>query len=452
MAEAAAGGAVSASREAFSEGYRRWLLALLLVTYTLNFVDRTIVAVLAQPIKLELHLSDAQLGVLGGLAFAAFYTTIGIPMARLAERSSRVLIMGVCVAVWSVMTALGGVARTFTQLALVRMGVGVGEAGFVPTAQSLISDHFPPARRATALAVFTVGIPLGSLIGAVSGGWLAQNLSWRAAFFAVGAPGLIAALLIFTTFKEPPRGLHDVQTSDQTPSVWEVMRRLAAKRGVLLVLVGATLASTAGYSVGGFLGAHLVRHFHMGYAQAGLVGGLIVGGPTCIGAFGGGPLSDLLGKRDKRAYAWVPAAGLLFATPFFAFALVQPVWTSFFALMLIGAAGQQFYLAPTFAVVNNAMDARTRATAVAFMTLCLNLLGLGLGPTLAGVLSDHFAGLLSAGTGLDVLKLCQAHGSSACDASATGLQYAMIVMTGLYGAGALAYLIAGRWLRRDLTS
>lgn len=445
--------AASPERDPYSAGYRRWLLALLLITYTLNFVDRTIVAVLAQPIKLALHLSDAQLGLLGGLAFAAFYTAVGIPMARLAERMSRVAIMGVCVALWSAMTALGGVAQTYTQLALARMGVGIGEAGFLPTSHSLISDHFPPSRRATALAVFSMGIPLGSLVGAFSGGWIAQHLTWRIAFFAVGAPGLIASLLILATFKEPPRGLNDgAESAGPTPSTWAVLRRLASKPGVLWAIAGATFASTAGYGIGNFLGPHLVRHFGMGYAQAGLIGGLIVGAPTCISALSGGVLSDLFAKRDKRAYAWVPAAGLLFAAPIVVYALMQPAWPRFFVFMLIAAVGQQLYLAPTFGVVNNAMGPRMRATAIAFMSVCLNLVGLGFGPTLAGLLSDHFAGALKRGADMDLLGLCMASPHAACDTSATGLQYAMIVMAGFYALGGIAYLISSRSLRRDLAS
>jgi MFS family permease len=451
MAQAEAAAGAPAAERTFSGGYRAWLLAVLLIAYTLNFIDRTIVAVLAQPIKLALHLSDTQLGLLGGLAFAAVYVTLGIFLARLADRTNRVVLMGVAVAIWSAMTAAGGIAQSYLQLALTRMGVGLGEAGFLPTAQSLISDHFPPSRRATALGVFTLGIPLGSLIGAVTGGWIAQNLNWRVAFFVVGLPGLIVALLMLATFREPPRGLTDPGgAAAETPSAWEVLRRFASRPGVLWALAGATCASTAGYAVGAFLGAHLVRHFGMGYAQAGLVGGLIVGGPTCIGAFGAGPLSDLFGRRDKRAYALVPAAGLLFAAPLFAWAMTRPVWTDFFAFMLIGAAGQQFYLAPTFAVINNAMDARMRATAVAFMSVCLNLVGLGVGPLLAGALSDGMARRLAQGTTADLLNLCVAGAKGPCDAVATGLQYALLAMVGFYAVGAVCYLIAARTLKRDL--
>ena len=453
MAEATVAAEPLRAKTIYSNGYRTWLLALLLVTYTLNFVDRTIVAVLAQPIKLALHLSDTQLGLLGGLAFAAFYTGVGIPMARLAERMSRVVIMAVSVALWSAMTAAGGLAQTYLQLALARMGVGIGEAGFLPTSHSLISDHFPPSKRASALAVFSLAIPLGSLIGAVSGGWIAQHLNWRIAFFTVGAPGLIVSLLVLSTLKEPPRGnLDAADSSGPPPSTLAVLRRLASKPGVIWAVVGASCASIGGYGVGNFLGPYLNREFGMGYAQAGLIGGLIVGAPTCIGTLFGGLISDLIGKWDKRGYAWVPASGLLIATPVFVYALMRPTWVEFFTVMLIGAIGQQLYLGPTFGVVNNSMEPRMRATAIAFMSVCLNLFGLGFGPTLTGLLSDKFGGALSGSAGADVLSLCHESAKAACNISATGLQYAMIVMTGFYALGGLAFLMASRTLRRDLAS
>lgn len=434
----------------YSNGYRRWFLFLLVITYTLNFIDRTIVAVLAQPIKEALRLSDTQIGLLGGLAFAFVYTTFGIPMARLAERHSRVLIMTVAITVWSVFTAMGGLVSNFWQLALARAGVGVGEAGFLPTSHSLISDHFPPSRRATALAIFALGIPLGSLTGAFAGGWIADHLSWRTAFFVVGAPGLLAALLVLFTFKEPPRGMNDSEAVGQPPSILAVLRRAFSKPGMVWAVAGATCASTGGYGVGNFLGPHLIRHFHLSLTDAGWVGGLIVGGPPLIGALFGGIIADRVGKHDKRGYGWVPAAGLIFAAPLYMVGLAQPDWRVFFALMLLGGVGQQFYLGPTFGVVNNSMHPQMRATAVAFMSVCLNLVGLGIGPLLTGRLSDTFNAALSAGTGMDVLNLCQATATGACNASATGLQYALIVMTGFYVLGALCFLVATRTLRRDL--
>ncbi len=434
----------------FSDGYRRWFLFLLVVTYTLNFVDRTIVAVLAAPIKKALLLTDTQIGLLGGLAFALVYTGLGLFMARLAERYSRVVIMTAAIAVWSVFTALGGLASNFWQLALARGGVGVGEAGFLPTSHSLISDHFPPSRRATALAVFALGIPLGSLTGAFVGGWIAQHLDWRTAFFVVGAPGLAAALLVMLTLKEPPRGLNDTEAVGRTPSFMAVLRRFASKPGTMWVVAGATCASTGGYGVGNFLGLHLVEHFHMKLDLAGVVGGLIVGGPPLIGALFGGVIADGVGKRDKRGYGWVPAAGLIFAAPLYMAGLMQPVWPVFFALMLLAGVGQQFYLGPTFGVVNNSMHPQMRATAVAIMSVCLNLVGLGIGPLLTGRLSDTFQRSLHGGTGIDVLHLCVASAKGACDATSTGLQYALIVMTGFYALGALCFLIATRTLRRDL--
>ncbi len=436
----------------FSPGYRRWLLLLLMLIYTSDFIDRSIFSTLAQPIKLGLHLTDTQLGVLGGLAFAVVYTVLGLVIARLAERFHRVGIMSACVAVWSAMTALSGVAMNFGQLLVARMGVAVGEAGAVPCAHSLIADHFPVSRRATALAVFSLGIPLGVLIGAVAGGWIAQNVSWRAAFMLVGAPGLMLAVLGPLTLKEPPRGHVDgLDASGPAPSTFRVIARIWERRTVVWVLAGATLAATAGYGVQAFIAAYFVRRFGFDYAQAGLATGAIAGIGAGISTLAGGLLTDLIGRWDRRSYGWVPAVGLVAATPMFIWGFAQSDWKLALPLLFVAGVAQQLYLAPTFAVANIAVEPRMRATSIALLSAVWSLIGLGFGPVIVGAISDRTAAALSHAAGADVMRLCGAAGcAGAKEASSVGLIYGLMAISVLFAAGAAFYLIATRNMRKDL--
>jgi len=436
----------------FSAGYRRWLLFLLALIYTSNFVDRSILSSLAQAIKRDLALSDTQLGMLGGLTFAAFYTALGIPIARVIERKSRVTVMTFCVAIWSVMTALCGLAQNFAQLAVARIGVGVGEAGCLPSAQSLISDHFPPSKRASALGVFAMGIPIGSLIGAVAGGWIAQHMSWRLAFALVGLPGLALAVITPLTLREPPRG-HVENASPAEgppPPLLAVLKRLWNRRTAIWVCAGATLAATAGYGILTFVAAYFVRRFGLDYTHAGLAAGMISGVGAGVSIMGGGLLTDWIARRDIRAYAWVSIAGLLVAMPLYVAGFTQTHWLPALLFLTAAAGAQQLYLAPTFAVANNVVEPRMRATSVALMSFVWNLVGLGFGPVIVGVLSDRFSGAMKLSSSADILLLCR---RTACgDASATGLQYALIAVTVFYLLGAALFLISARSMRADLAS
>ena len=215
MAATDAGAAAPPRQPLFSEGYKQSVLWLLVLAYTFNFIDRTIISTIGQAIKVDLKLTDTQLGLLGGLAFALLYTTLGIPIARIAERRSRVNIITIAIVIWSAFTALCGMATSFLQLLLFRVGVGVGEAGLSPPAHSLISDYFEPKKRASALSIYSFGIPLGTMFGAVAGGWIAQNLDWRMAFMMVGLPGILVAILLKVFVKEPPRGYSDRLVAQQ---------------------------------------------------------------------------------------------------------------------------------------------------------------------------------------------------------------------------------------------
>jgi MFS family permease len=281
-----------AAKPVFSQGYKTLVLAFLLLAYTFNFIDRTIIATIGQAIKVDLKITDTQLGLLGGLSFAVLYTLLGIPIARLAERWNRVSIISLALVVWSGFTVACGFAGNFISLLAMRVGVGVGEAGCSPPSHSLISDYFEPKRRASALSIYAFGIPLGSMIGAVAGGWLAKTYGWRVAFMVVGAPGLILALLVKLVVKEPPRGHSDpverpVLPEDVPPEavaapaggwMWTEMKELGAVTRdlfshwpVLNMVLGVTLTSVAGYGVGQFSSPYFIRAFALDYATVGLV-------------------------------------------------------------------------------------------------------------------------------------------------------------------------------------
>ena len=405
MSQTAIDAAPSAPRPAFSSGYRGMVLGLLVTAYVFNFIDRTILATIGQAVKEDLHVTDAQLGLLGGLYFALLYTLLGIPLARLAERRSRTWIITVCLIVWSGFTAFSGMAHSYVQLAFMRFGVGVGEAGLSPPAHSLISDYYEPRKRASALSIFSLGIPLGTMVGAVVGGWLAQNYSWRIAFIAVGLPGVVLAIAFRLLVKEPARGasdvarprlVEDVQAAPEPPrgfmgelrEIGAVAKTLFGIPPVFHMMAGVTLASFAGYGAGAFIPPYYVRNFGLGLAQTGLIYGLIQGASAGVGTLAGGLVTDRLGKRSARWYALVPAIGLLIATPLYVLSFNQPTWQLTALIMFFPGIFAYSYLAPTFAVIQNSVEIRRRATATAVLFLVLNLIALGGGPPITGWLID----------------------------------------------------------------
>ena len=297
--------------------YRSTILALLVLVYTFNFIDRMIVATLGQAIKVDLQITDAQLGLLQGLAFAIFFTTLGIPLGRLAEHVSRVNIITVCLALWSGMTALCGAAGNYTHLFLCRMGVGIGEAGCSPPAHSLITDMYAERTRATALSIYSLGIPLGTMVGAMAGGWIADELGWRQAFLIVGLPGIVLALVFKIVVKEPQRGLADgvrPNLAAAPPPLGEVVRQLFGNRSFVHILVGATLIGFVAYGTGTFTQPYFHRAFGLSYTQVGLIFGLIGGAAAAAGTVLGGIASDWAGRRASAgtcsypdsAFCWLP--------------------------------------------------------------------------------------------------------------------------------------------------
>ena len=405
----------------FSEGYKRLVLALLVSAYTFNFIDRTIIATIGQAIKVDLKITDFELGLLGGLYFALLYTLLGIPIARFAERFSRVNIIAGAIVIWSGFTALCGTAGSFATLAAYRFGVGVGEAGLSPPAHSLISDYFEPKKRASALAVYSFGIPLGTMIGAVAGGWLAQNLGWRIAFMAVGIPGILIALAIKLLMKEPPRGhsepdahpaLAEDVVVDAVPAppmrlgaelkeIGAVVKILFGKWPVMHMVLGVTIASFGAYGSGQFVPPYFIRTFGLDYATVGLITGLVGGFSSGIGTLVGGYLADKLAKRSARWYALTPAFGLAICTPIYIAAYLQPSWQTAALILLVPGIFHYTYLGPTFGVVQNMVDTRRRATATAILFFFLNLIALGGGPPFVGWVIDHFAAFNFAHPGVD---------------------------------------------------
>lgn len=435
-----------------------WVLFLMTLTYTSSFMDRTILSVLQTPIKEELQLSDTQLGLLGGFAFALFYSTLGIPVARLAERVDRRWLIAVSLAVWSVATAASGLALGFASLFVLRVAVGVGEAGASPPAHSLITDFFAPHQRGTAFSIYSLGVSAGVLIGSIAGGYAAQAYGWRITFAIFGIPGLLLAVLIPLTIREPERGRLDTAQAKEVspPSLIRVLRRFAEKKALFHCAAGASVAAFGAYSILSFAAPFFVRNYQASLTEAGLFLGLMGGLSAGIGLFFSGIITDKLSQRDLRWAVWVPSIGLLLAAPGYVLGFLAPSKELAMTILLVPPMLQYLYMGPTFGLMHNMVTPRMRATATALLYLSVNLLGMGLGPTLTGFLSDRFAAANF--TGQDYGRQCA--GGLASDpaldvlcrtASAHGVRWALIVSTGAFVWAALHYLLAARSLREDLS-
>lgn len=373
-------------------GTQRWaFLAILFFVCTSNYIDRQILSILVEPIKREFHASDLQMGLLGGLSFALFYAILGIPVARLADRGDRRLVIAVSLAVWSVMTALCGVAQNFWQLALARVGVGMGEAGAIPPGQSLIADYFPPEKRTRALAVFMSAATVGYLVAFIGGAQIAAAHGWRAAFLVMGLPGLVLALIAWFGLQEPRR-------SSRRPEVGEhvivplgaTLKALAAKRTYVLLTTAFVVYFLMAYGALIFAPAYLIRVLGQDLAKVGAVYGLLGALATVAGTLGGGFLTDRLVRRDLRWTIRVPAIGLIVACPLYELAFLSQSLTTFyfasFAAGLILAAA----VPPMFTALHLVCGSSRRAMAVAIALFFANLIGIGGGPAITGFLSDVF--------------------------------------------------------------
>lgn len=373
----------SKARRASSPGL---VLAVLILAYTFNFLDRQILGILAGPIKAELGLSDSQLGLMGGLAFALFYTGLGVPIAALADRWSRTWIMTGALTLWSGFTALCGFATGFWQLFLCRMGVGVGEAGGVAPAYSLISDYFPKEQRARALAAYSFGIPIGSALGILFGGLIAHAIDWRAAFIVVGLAGVALAPLFRFVVREPPREAALAAAAQASAS--GAVRALLAKPSFWLISLGAAASSVCGYGVAFWLPSFFERSLGMGLVDRSLFLGsmTLVGG--VIGVWAGGVLGDRLGRARPAAYLLVPAVAFLLALPCFVLAVqAKELWLAFI-LFLIPTGLNLVWLGPVITAVQHLVAPAQRSTASACFLFVNNLIGLGLGTWYFGAVSD----------------------------------------------------------------
>ena len=374
-----------------STRYLNYVLVMLTAVYVFNFVDRQLLVILQESIKKELKLSDTQLGLLSGFTFAIFYVTLGIPIARFADKSNRRNIVAVSLGLWSVMTAFSGLARNFIQLLLARIGVGVGEAGGSPPAHAMISDYFPPEKRSTALSIYSTGIYIGVLIGFLMGGYLNQHLGWRTAFFVLGAPGLIFSLLFYVTVKEPKKGATDAKTTvtGEASSLKTVLKLLYSNKVFVFLAMATGLHVFCIYGLLNWAPSFLSRLHGMKMADIGASLGLIYGFSGAIGSWAGGFLTDFFGKKDKRYYLRVPAYAIIISILFTTGTLF--LQNNYLTLFCLGACAflQSMYLGPSIAVAHSLVPASMRAMTSAILFFILNIIGLGLGPLTIGYISDR---------------------------------------------------------------
>jgi predicted MFS family arabinose efflux permease len=417
---------VSAAR---GSAHAWYAVVLLFLTNVLNQVDRSLVGILLVPIKRDLGASDTEMGLLVGFAFVVFYTALGIPMARWADRGTRRTIVALSLAFWSAMTALIGLTRSFWELALARLGVGAGEAGSGPASHSLISDLFPPERRGRALALLGAGGYVGGSFGWLAGGWLESIVGWRRAFLWIGLPGVLLGLLIRATLREPPRGQMDHADADQRElPLAPALRALLATRSYVWLQVGGAIHVFGSYGVSLWMAAYFQRvhgvELHVVGTYLGSIG-LVCG---LLGAFLGGWASDRLSQRDARWFLWLPILATLAALPFTALFLLAPDARPAFAFYAPHALINAMYAGPIYAMTQAVMRQRLRALAAAVHLFSVNLIGLGLGPLFVGALNDALRPSMGDGA----------------------IRYTMLAAASGHALACIFLLIAARHVRADL--
>jgi len=409
-----------------------YALFILTIVYSFNFIDRQLLAILQESIKAELSLSDSQLGLLTGFAFAVFYVVAGIPLARWADHSNRRNIVALALAVWSGMTALSGLVQNYGQLLAARIGVGVGEAGGSPPSHSMISDIFTPERRASALGFYSMGVNFGILFGFLLGGWLNQFFGWRVAFMVVGIPGIILAVIVRWTLAEPLRGLNETkQLSNASVTFVQVLNVLRSCKSFRHLAIACGLNAFVGYSSTNWAASYMIRSHGMSTGELGTWLALILGIGGAIGVFGGGLLADRLGKSDKRWYMWIAAIAGVLTIPFIiSVYLASSAYTALMSMIIPGVLSN-VYLGNAIATSHNLVGLRMRAMSSAILFFILNIIGLGAGPWTIGVVSDY----LSASQGTESLR------------------YAMLYILPVVSLwSASHFYIASKTLREDLAN
>lgn len=411
------------SNPADRSGYRGVVLAMLLLVYTFNFLDRQILGILAKPIMEDLHLTKTEFGAIGGLAFAVLYSVLGVPLAYLADRTSRSGVIAGALAVWSLFTGLCGIATGYWQLFLFRLGVGVGEAGGVAPSYAVISDYFPPERRARALAIYSLGIPIGLALGTLLGAYIAALVNWRAAFITMGVIGILIAPVFRWVVRDVPRPA--AAKGDAAP-VSAVFGILAGKPGFWLLAFGASCSSLCGYGLALWTPLVLMGNFKFDLVTTGqfMASLLLIGGTA--GVFAGGWFADRLGKGDRAWYAWLPAIAWLVTAPLFAIGfLTANPWIAW-PLLIIPNGLNILWLGPVTTAVQHMVPQHMRATASGSFLLINNLIGMGLGPLLMGFLSEE----LKTSYGADALR------------------YGAVFCLGFYVIAGILALLAARHVRK----
>lgn len=368
------------------------VVALLAVVYTLNFMDRQILSILQEPIRREMKLSDTDLGILTGLAFALFYTGFGIPIAWACDRYRRVPIIALACSLWSLFTVACGLAQNYAQLATARLLVGMGEAGGSPPSYSLISDYFPRERRATALALYSLGVPIGSALGIAFGGWVVAHYGWRIAFVSVGLPGIVLGAIVLLTIREPSRGRLDIGADNPEHGaarpIWVEFASFFRNRTLVLLSLSSGLSAFVGYAMLSWNPSMLERTKGMSITEVAMWYSLVLGGTGVIGTFAAGWLADRLGLRDVRWYGWLPALGFLLTLPAVVGIVMADHWSMALLFVAVPAMLNTSYLAPALATVQNAIPPARRAMTSAILLFVLNLIGVGGGPLFVGRVSD----------------------------------------------------------------
>ncbi|MEM1092165.1 MAG: MFS transporter [Pseudomonadota bacterium] len=411
----------------------KWSMGLLFLVSFFNYMDRYMLAVLLPSIKEELSLSDAQLGIISGFAFTLFYATLGVPIARLADRFSRRNIISIALAVWSVMTAICGLAQSFIQLALARVLVGVGEAGATPPSHSLIADYYPVAKRGKGIAIYSLGAPVGILVGFIAGSWLAENYSWRIALFAVGIPGLLLAFMVWRFLFEAPRGASEqVSSAEKTQiSLKEASAILLRSKSFVMFSVGTGLYTVVWLGAVQWLPSYFTRSFDMSLTQVGFWLALVLGFSQIFGMLASGWVTDTLVTRSVRFYALIPAIAIGISIPIFAavFMTKNPwlglalLFPTFMISVMQGPA--------TFAGIQGLVPPSMRAMAAAVLLLITNLIGGGLGPPLVGLVSD---------------RLTEQYGDE-------GLRLSLLVIAcGFSALSAIVYFIGSFYVKKEFRS